>query len=359
MEVSVVFPVYNECANLEPLYEETRAILERNYDEWEMIFVDDGSTDGSREKLRNLHDSNSRVKVCYFSSNFGQSAALDAGMKRATGQVIVTMDADRQNDPNDVPKLVTKLTEDDLDCVVGWRRHRKDSIRKKLSSRLAHYLRRYFLGTELHDYGCTLKAFTWEAANAINIKGEMHRYIPPMLRWRGYDVDEVVVNHRPRPEGETKYSWRRLPKGFLDMMNVWFWQKYHARPLHIFGGLGVLSGVVGFLGLAYAVYLKVFQSVSLSDTALPLFAIFMTFLGVQFFVSGLLADISVRNYFEIRGSSGYRIAEVLEQPDGAQYSHSSEDGARAITMDSKESRHSQESQKGQESLDHEASKKSL
>ncbi|MFC7194630.1 hypothetical protein ACFQL4_08140 [Halosimplex aquaticum] len=164
----------------------------------------------------------------------------------------------------------------------------------------------------MHDYGCTLKAMRAQAAKELTLTGEMHRYIPPLLTWRGYDVDEVEVNHRERRHGDTKYGWERLPKGFMDLVNVWFWQRYSGRPLHVFGGLGIISGVVGTLAGAYSVYLKLAVGQSLSDTALPLFAAFMCLLGLQFFMSGILADIGVKNYFELRDDRGYRIETVLD-----------------------------------------------
>lgn len=314
-EISVVLPVYNEAGNLVDLYEETRAILETHFLNWEILFVDDGSTDGSTRQLVDLQQRDDHVQVIQFSRNFGQSAALDAGMKRARGDIVVTMDADGQNDPGDIPTLVNTLRDEGYDCVVGWRKNRNDPMTKSLASSFAGALRRLFLDTELHDYGCTLKAFTNEAANAIDIRGEMHRYIPPILKWRGYRVGEVPVNHRERTSGQTKYGLWRFPKGFMDLLNVWFWQKYSGRPIHVFGGLGIIAGVVGGATGLYSTYLKVTHNVSLSDTALPLFSVFMILLGIQFFISGILADISIRNYFTLQNAEEYRIQTIHADPD--------------------------------------------
>lgn len=317
MDLSVVLPVYNEKRNLLPVYQEIRAVLERyegasdGIDEWEMIFVDDGSSDGSYDHLRRLHEGDDRVTVVKLATNFGQSSALDAGLRYASGDVVVTMDADGQNDPEDIPRLLSTLREENLDCVVGWRRDREDPVSKTLASKTACTLRRLFLGIDIHDYGCTLKAFRREAAKAVQLNGEMHRYIPPLLTWKGFDVDEIEVNHRERANGETKYSWQRLPKGFLDMLNVWFWKQYAGRPLHVFGGIGLIVGTVGFLAGMYSVYLKAVYAVSLSDSALPLFAVFMCLLGIQFFISGILADIGLRNYFALRRADEYRVSAVL------------------------------------------------
>jgi glycosyltransferase involved in cell wall biosynthesis len=308
----VVLPVYNERPNVRAVYRETRDVLDDAFDAWELIFVDDGSTDGSSETLRALYQQDDRVSVVRLATNFGQSAALDAGIRHARGDVIVTMDSDGQNDPADIPRLVETLDREGDDCVSGWRRDREDRLGKTLSSRLARLLRRVFLGTDLHDYGCTLKAFDREAAEAIRLHGEMHRYIPPLLDRRGYEVGEIEVNHRERENGRTKYGWKRLPKGFIDMLNVWFWQEYAARPLHVFGGLGILAATVGLFGGVYAVFQKLVHAVSLSDTALPLFSVFMCLLGIQFFISGILADIGVKNYFALKDERAYRVASVLD-----------------------------------------------
>ncbi|MFC7139019.1 glycosyltransferase family 2 protein [Halosimplex aquaticum] len=311
MKLSIVVPVYNENGNLVDLHAEITETLGRHYEDWEIIFVDDGSTDGSYDQLAELSTRDRHVKVIRLRGNFGQSAALDAGLQAAKYDVIVTMDADGQNDPADIPRLVDRL-EEGYDCVSGWRKDRDDPLGKRAASRFAYLLRRFVLRTDMHDYGCTLKAMRAQAAKELTLTGEMHRYIPPLLTWRGYDVDEVEVNHRERRHGDTKYGWERLPKGFMDLVNVWFWQRYSGRPLHVFGGLGIISGVVGTLAGAYSVYLKLAVGQSLSDTALPLFAAFMCLLGLQFFMSGILADIGVKNYFELRDDRGYRIETVLD-----------------------------------------------
>lgn len=311
MEVSVVLPVYNERGNLQSLADELSTVLDGECDHWEVLFVDDGSTDGSFGALKELHEADDRFKVIRFRGNFGQSAALDAGLDYAVGETIVTMDSDGQNDPADIPRMLDKLREG-YDCVSGWRKSRNDPLSKRLSSRLASGLRKLFLGTDLNDYGCTLKAFRYAAAKDLNLYGEMHRYIPALLRWRGYRIAEIEVNHRPRTHGETKYSWQRLPKGFLDLVNVWFWQKFSGRPLHIFGGLGILSMSIGSTAGLYAAWLKLSTGANLSETALPLFAVFMVMIGVQFFISGILADISIKGYQHAKNEEPYRVRKVHE-----------------------------------------------
>ncbi len=311
VECSVVLPVYNESGNLQPLANELSEVLEQEYDRWEVVFVDDGSSDGSLDVLEAIHKEDNRFRVIEFRRNFGQSAAMDAGLEYAKGEVIVTMDSDGQNDPADIPKLITKL-EEGYDCVSGWRADRNDPLGKRVSSQVASYLRKLFLGTDLNDYGCTLKAFRREAARDIDLDGEMHRYIPALLSWRGYRISEVKVNHRPRRNGETKYSWQRLPKGFMDLLNVWFWQKFSGRPLHIFGGLGIMSMGIGSLAGLYTVWLKLVSGANLSDTAMPLFAVFMVMIGVQFFISGILADIGIKGYQYAKQERPYRVKQVLE-----------------------------------------------
>jgi glycosyltransferase involved in cell wall biosynthesis len=311
VEVSVVLPVYNEHGNLRPLAEELAEVLDDECDDWEVLFVDDGSTDGSFGVLREIHEADERFKVVRFRGNFGQSPAIDAGLDYALGEVIVTMDSDGQNDPADIPRLVAKL-EEGYDCVSGWRNERDDPFGKRVASRFASGLRQAFLGTDLHDYGCTLKAFRKEAAKDIDLTGEMHRYIPALLRWRGYRIAELEVNHRPREHGETAYSWQRLPKGFMDLVNVWFWQKFSGRPLHIFGGLGIISMFIGSIGGLYSAWLKFGVGANLSQTALPLFAVFMVMIGVQFFISGILADISIKGYQHAKDEEPYRVRDVLE-----------------------------------------------
>ncbi|WP_256558498.1 glycosyltransferase family 2 protein [Haloarcula marina] len=311
VQISVVLPVYNEQGNLKPLATELSEILGQEYERWEVLFVDDGSTDGSIETLEEIHGADDRFKVVKFRGNFGQSPAIDAGLDYAAGDLVVTMDSDGQNDPSDIPKLVEKL-EEGYDCVSGWRKNRDDPFAKRFFSRFASGLRQLFLGTDLHDYGCTLKVFRKPAAKDLDLSGEMHRYIPALLSWRGYRIAEVPVNHRPRRNGETKYSWQRLPKGFLDLVNVWFWQKFSGRPLHIFGGLGILSMFIGTLGGFYSAYLKFVVGANLSATALPLFAVFMIMIGVQFFISGILADIGIKGYQHAKNEEPYRVREVLE-----------------------------------------------
>jgi len=302
--------VYNEEKNLQPLFEELRQVMEENYQSYEVIFVDDGSTDSSLEVLKGLREENPCIKIIEFEGNFGQTEAIQAGLDHAKGKSVVTMDSDMQNDPRDIPKMVEELEVSGCDMVNGWRKKRSDPLPKKISSHVASKMRRVFLGTDLHDHGCTLKAFRSEAAKSLDLKGEMHRYVPPLLRRRGYSVTEVEVNHRERYAGSTKYGLQRIPKGFMDMVNVWFWKKYERRPLHVFGGLGMLSMGSGALMFLVAIYQRL-KGVTLSDTAATILSVFLVMIGLQFFISGMLADIAIRNGNKSEDSV-YNVRKVIE-----------------------------------------------
>jgi len=310
IHISVVLPVHNEEGNIEKLNECIKDALWVVTPRYEVIYVDDGSSDKSFEILSRIHKKDKRVKVVRFWKNYGQTAAMRAGFEYARGDIVVSMDADMQNDPMDIPLLIEKIL-GGCDCVVGWRYRRKDSFFKKYVSVFARYLRKMMLGMDLHDYGCSLKAYTKKCAKDLDMTGEMHRYIPPILSWKGYKVAEVKVRHHARFSGKTNYGTGRLFKGFVDMLGVWFWKKYSGRPLHIFGGLGIASGFAGFLLGAYSIYLRMFRAVDLSDTFLPVVAVFMVMVGVQLFVSAILADICVKIYYRGFDYKPYIVEKVL------------------------------------------------
>ena len=308
MDLSVVAPLYNEVGNVDKLYAELHKVLVSIGLSYEIIFVDDGSSDGTDEVLHRIQSKVKDLKVVILRRNFGQSAAMDAGFSKASGRYIVTIDGDLQNDPLDIPGLLTKL-DMGYDVVSGWRFRRKDPFFKKFFSRFASLLRRRFLGIRIHDYGCSLKAYRKEALDGLELYGEMHRYIPPILQWKGFKVGEVKVNHRKRMSGKTKYGMGRLYKGFVDMGVVWFWQKYSLRPMHMFSFLGFVFGGFGVFCSVYSIYLKTIKSVSLSDTFLPVMGVFSLMIGVQLLVTGILADIMIKNYY--KDSQTYSVKEVL------------------------------------------------
>jgi glycosyltransferase involved in cell wall biosynthesis len=307
-KISIVIPTYNEEGNVAKLHQKLKEVEEKNDYQFEIIFVNDGSTDQTLKKLKKLNG----LKIINFRRNFGQTAGMDAGIKHSTGEVIITMDADLQNDPEDIPKLLEKLDQG-YDVVAGWRHDRKDNYMKNFVSRGANKLRSLLVKDGIHDSGCTLKAFRKECFEEVDLYGEMHRFIPGILKIKGFKVTEVKVRHHKRTSGVTKYSSKRILKGFLDMVSIWFWRKYANRPLHLFGGLGVLFIVISVLAAGYAIYLKIQLGIDLSDHALTLISVFGLLMGLQLLISGLLADILVKNYYSQRKEQPYNVKEVISK----------------------------------------------
>lgn len=300
-------PVYNEDGNVAILHNQILDACKKIGRSFEIIFVDDGSSDDTFEKMQKL----SPLKIIKFRKNFGQTASMDAGIKEAVGELVVTMDGDLQNDPADIPKLIEKL-EEGFDVVSGWRKKRKDSFMKKLVSRGARALRRVLINDGIHDSGCTLKIYKRECFNGVDLYGEMHRFIPALLKLKGYKIGETVVNHRPRIHGKTKYGITRAMKGFLDMLSVWFWKKFANRPLHLFGGVGLFLLFMSFVGTVYAAYMKLFKGLDLSDTLLSTLAMLTFVGGMQFLVFGLLADMLSKNYYASIKTMPYDVEKVYE-----------------------------------------------
>lgn len=305
--ISIVAPVFNEEGNVEKLHEEILNSLTKNNLKGEIIFVDDGSTDKTVEKAKNLHP----LRLVIFRKNFGQTAAMDAGIKVAKGELIVTMDGDLQNDPADIPRLLEKLDEG-YDIVSGWRKKRKDPFSKKFLSRGADKLRKMLVNDEIHDSGCSLKVYKKQCFKNVDLYGEMHRFIPAVLKLKGFKVGEIEVNHRPRTAGTTKYNYKRVLKGFLDMVSVWFWRKFASRPLHLFGGLGFFSLFLGFLLLVWMFVDRFFRGVAIGDRIWPMLGIFLIIIGIQFFIFGLLADIMIKTYHQTKKENPYEIKEVVD-----------------------------------------------
>ncbi len=299
MEVSVVLPVYNEEKNIPKLHDEIYEVMERNYDNWEVVFVDDGSTDASYRRLKELTEKDEHVKVIKFRKNFGQSAALSAAFDYAEGDVIVSLDADLQNDPHDIPRLIDEL-EEGYDCVSGWRKNRQDPVGKRFASWVQTHLSMK-TGPDIHDFGCTLKAYRKEAVKSINLYGEGHRYIPAKLHKNGYKITEIVVNHRERKFGDTKYGVNRLFKGFFDLLFSYFWNQFSVRPLHFLGGLGTLFMFFGFLIGMYRVIMKyAFGESILPHLAQLLLAVALVLFGFLIFMFGILAEMLSKIYYEDR-----------------------------------------------------------
>lgn len=306
--MSIVVPLYNEEENVRELHRRIVEACRELQKSFEVVFIDDGSKDNTIKECESL----SPLKLIKFRRNFGQTAAFDAGIKEAKGEVLITMDGDLQNDPKDI-KLLLEEMKNGFDAVSGWRWQRKDSLSKKIFSRGANLLRKILVQDNIHDSGCSLKAFKKECFEDIDLFGEMHRFIPALLKLQGFKVGEVKVSHHPRIHGKTKYNWKRAIKGLVDMVSVWFWRKYANRPLHLFGGAGILFSLIGLAILAWMAVEKIFFNASLSEKIWPLIGVFMILVGIQLFISGLLADILVKNYYKNRNKMNYSIKEVIEQ----------------------------------------------
>jgi len=307
MELSVVVPVMNEEGNVAELHREIVDVCVAHNYTYEVIFVDDGSSDQTIDIIKTL----SPVKLIELRRNFGQTAAMDAGIKAAQYEFVVTMDGDRQNDPADIPAMLDFAIKQKLDVVSGWRKNRKDTFMKRFVSRGANRLRKLLINDGIHDSGCSLKVYRRDCFKGISLYGEMHRFIPAILKIKGFKVGEVVVHHRARTAGVTKYNWRRTLKGLIDMISVWFWNKYSVRPLHLLGGIGISAMLLGMLSGAYTVF-EYFMGQSMSDSAWPMVTMFLFLGGLQLFISGLLADILIKNYFETTKDHSYSIAKVTD-----------------------------------------------
>ena len=306
--ISIVVPVYNEEENIADFHQEIVDICKKNQFDFEIIFVDDGSTDSTVKEIKKI----TPVKLIRLRKNFGQTAAMDAGIKLAKNHYVITMDGDGQNDPNDIPKMIQLLEEKDLDVVSGWRRKRKDGFLKRFVSRIANLLRAIIIHDGINDSGCSLKVYKKECFEQISLYGEMHRFIPAILKIKGFKIGELEVNHRPRTKGKTKYNWRRTFKGFIDMISVWFWNKFAVRPLHLLGGIGLFFlALGGILGL-FTLYVFLDKRQDLSDTLLPIMTIFFIITGILLFILGLISDILVKSYYETTRDRPYSIKDISE-----------------------------------------------
>lgn len=312
MELSIVIPVYNEEENVEPLIAETENVLAHMGKSYEIVAVDDGSKDGTFAVLRQLHCKRPRLKIVRLKRNFGQTAAMAAGLAYAGGEIIVLMDGDGQNDPADIPALLEKMDEDN-DLVAGWRFNRKDPFfRRRLPSMIANRLISWTTKVKLHDYGCSLKAMRRDIAKSLRLYGEMHRFIPAIAYERGAQIAELKVNHRPRLRGKSKYNISRTLRVVLDLLTVKFLSSYSTRPAHVFGPLGVISGLIGFaLGL-YLTVQKFFYHETIGGRPLLLLAILLIFIGCQFVTMGLLGEMLARTYHESQDRPVYVVGEVLQ-----------------------------------------------
>ena len=313
VDISLVIPVFNEQDSIETLHEEITCALSEKYD-YEVIFIDDGSTDKSFDILSQLREKDQRVRIIKFRKNFGQTAAIAAGFEHSRGKTVLPLDADGQNDPGDIPMMVEKLNEGH-DIVSGWRRKRHDNVvTRTFPSRVANWIIARITGVRLHDFGCTLKAYRWESIKEIRLYGEMHRFIPALAAWGGENVVEVVVNHRPRTTGQTKYGLNRTFKVVLDLITLKFLASFSTKPIYVFGGLGGLCAAGSLISGLVMLYQKFISAEGLAMNRNPLLIVStVLFMAcIQFVLMGLLAEILVRTYHESQGRHIYTIEKILE-----------------------------------------------
>ena len=311
IDISVLLPIHNELENLSPLVDEINAALKPTGKSYEIIMVDDASRDGSRDEIKRLAKRHPEVKALFFRANRGQTAAFDAGFRSASGSIIVTMDADRQNDPADIPQML-KLIDEGCDFVSGWRRNRKDGMfLRKIPSWIANWMIRRVTKTKIHDLGCSLKVYRKEITDELRLYGEMHRFIGPLCEMIGAKIGEVEVHHRPRVAGVSKYGLSRTFKVVMDLITIWFMQGYQTKPLYLFGGIG--SAMVGFGGVTWlwVLYDKYLNEVWVHKNPLFIIGIVLFVIGIQFIALGLLAELIIRTYFESQDRRPYNVSERI------------------------------------------------
>jgi len=310
IDYSVVIPIFNEEGNIKRLDAEIKAVTRGLGGRSEVIYVNDGSTDASVAELKSLQD----VVIVNLNRNYGQAVALDAGFKVAEGELVISLDGDGQNDPADIPMLVNKLHQENLDVVAGWRKKRKDSGGINVLTRVGRFMRRMIIGDVVHDTGCTLRVYRSEAAKSLDIGGEMHRYILALLRWKGFKIGEVIVNDRPRIFGKSKYNYTKAVRGFIDLVYIWFIHKYSQRPLHLFGYMSLGAFTLGSISGIWALYGKLFLGLSLNRNGWFFITGFMILSGIVLFSFGIIIDLLMRVLFN--GSpyeKRYYIREVIKK----------------------------------------------
>jgi len=308
--ISVVVPVHNEERSVALLYDELRSALEPLGAEWEAIFVDDGSTDGTFAALTRLHNTADNVRVVRLRRNFGKAAALVAGFDQARGETVVTIDGDLQDDPAEIPRLLAKLDEG-FDLVSGWKTHRRDRLSRRILSRIFNRVTGAFSGVHLHDMNCGLKAYRAEVVHGLRLYGELHRFIPVLAHYRGFRIAELPVNHRPREHGRSRYGVERYLRGFLDLLTVSFIGRYRHRPLHLFGGLGLILGLFGSVILIYLTVLKALGN-AIGHRPLLMLGVLLVVIGMQFFSLGLISEM-ITSQHEERSPERERAERVVDE----------------------------------------------
>lgn len=306
---SVVVPIFNESGNIKVLDKEIKEVMNKlgNY---EVIYVNDGSSDNTLNELKSLKD----AIIINMNRNYGQATALDAGFKACKGEIVISLDGDGQNDPKDIPRLLEKMKRENLDVVAGWRKYRKDKNGIKILTKIGRAMRRLFISDIVHDTGCTLRVYTNEAVKSLDLQGEMHRYILALLRWKGFRIGELEVNHRPRVNGQTKYGYSKAVRGFIDLQYIWFIHKYSQRPLHIYGYLSVLTLAFGILAGLFSIVQKVFFGLGLNRNGWFFVSFFMILASIMFFSFGMMIDIMLKTYLNTSPSEQrYYVREIIEK----------------------------------------------
>jgi glycosyltransferase involved in cell wall biosynthesis len=307
MQISILVPIYNEKDNVRPLGAALLEVLDGMQKQFEIILVNDGSTDGSAEELDRLAGSDARIKVIHLKRNYGQTAALMAAIDHAKGDVLIPMDGDLQNDPKDIPRLLACIDEG-YDVVSGWRKDRQDNaFSRTLPSKIANWLISTISGVPLHDYGCSLKAYRRDILSNVRLYGEMHRFVPIYAAWEGARITELVVTHHPRRFGSSKYGLGRINRVVLDLILVRFMQKAFDRPIHFFGSVGTIAFGFSAVAAIWALGLKIFAGTSFISTPLLLFAVFFGLSGVLFILLGLIAELQMRVYYESQSKRHYSL----------------------------------------------------
>lgn len=311
MELSIVIPLYNEEDNVKQLHQNITDVLSKMKHQYEIILVDDGSSDSTIEKLKQLADSDPNTKAVCLRRNFGQTAAMMAGIDYSTGAIIIPMDGDLQNSPDDIPHLLEKI-EQGYDVCSGWRKDRKDKkFSRRLPSQIANYIISKISGVKLHDYGCSLKAYRREVLKDVKLYGEMHRFIPIYASWSGAKITEIPVTHYPRIHGTSNYGIGRTFKVILDLLVVKFLSDYSTKPIYIFGGFGLLNILMSGISFIFMIYLKYFEDTSFISTPLPLLSVFFFIMGFLCILLGLLAELLVRIYHESQSKPVYMVRDVF------------------------------------------------
>lgn len=308
-EYSVVVPIYNENGNVHILDKEIKQVMSKISKSYQIIYINDGSTDNTAEELKKLKS----VVIINLNRNYGQSTALDAGFKACRGDIVISLDGDLQNDPKDIPRLINKLKKDNLDVVAGWRKHRKDKNGIKLLTKTGRLMRHFLIKDDVHDTGCTLRVYRKEAVKSLDLQGEMHRYILALLRWKGFKIGEIEVNHRPRINGKTKYGYNKAVRGFIDLIYIWFIDKYSQRPLHIFGESGIASFGLGVLIELWMIYGKIFFNYDLSGNAWFILGFFFMIGGLIAFSFGIVIDLLIKIHLNSSPyEKRYYVREIIE-----------------------------------------------